>query len=468
MIDLNNLSLRFPNQNNFLLQNINLTLKQDSVIGLTGPSGGGKTLLGLVVSGVIPSFIQAEFEGTISKKIQKDTSRTQSAIVFQDPQFQLFSQTVYDELLFTPRNLGWQGNQVKEDLTNIVKGLNLEHILLQNPRQLSMGEIQRVALGAALMQRPHLLVLDEPTQYTDHFHLEKILKFVSGWTQKYNAAILLIEHHIPLLKQLCDKTYFLNKGILIEADLSENLFPEHYSKNTNSKEKLIQLNKINYEYQHGKTVLHDIDITIFRGESIAIIGPNGSGKSTLAKVICGLYKPSAGDIKMSGLPLSRNKNLYKEIGYVMQNPDQQIFSPTVKDECSFAPKNFGIPESVYTQRISKFLNDFQMKDFEDRDPFSLSYGEKRRLNIIGILAYQPEILILDEPTCALDFTNQKILLEKLVKIKNEGKTFLIITHDIKFAKSLCNRAVFLVDGKIAKDISMGEVEEKDVISFYNK
>jgi len=295
-----------------------------------------------------------------------------------------------------------------------------------------------------------------------------VLQFVSGWAQKHNAAVLLIEHHIPLLKQFCDRVHFLDNGRLKDKVLSENLFPVSSSISLNGKEPLIQLNNVYYHYQREKPVLRDINLTIFRGENIAILGPNGSGKSTLAKVICGLYKPRSGNIKTDGKPLSNSRSRYKKTGYVMQNPDQQIFAPTVNEECSFGPKNFGIEKTVYSTNISKFLSDFQMKNFEDRDPFSLSYGEKRRVNIIGVLAYNPEILILDEPTCALDFYNQKILLEQIKKLNADGKTFVIITHDLNFAKAVCNRAVLLNRGEIIKDNAMGEVGENDVISCYIK
>ena len=150
----------------------------------------------------------------------------------------------------------------------------------------------------------------------------------------------------------------------------------------------------------------------------------------------------------------------------MQNPDYQIFSPTVMEECSFGSRNFGIPESEYLPNISHYLRTFNMNGFEDRDPFSLSYGEKRRINITSVLSYEPEIIILDEPTCALDYVNQKILLEQLKILQNNGKTLILITHDLQFARAIAGRVLFLHSGNITKDAFLNEIREQDVFKHY--
>ncbi|MEA1997420.1 MAG: ATP-binding cassette domain-containing protein [Gemmatimonadota bacterium] len=465
MLRLRDISLRFPHGSGPLLRKVNLSLEEGSVTGLTGPSGGGKTLLGLVVSGVIPSLIRAELQGSVERALPDEPFRTESAIVFQDPSFQLFSRSVREELLFTPRNLGWPERETGADFEALVSGLNLGELLEQNPQELSMGELQRVALGSALMQRPQVLVLDEPTQYADSFNLARILRFVSLWAQEHKAAVLLIEHHVPLMKEFCRRIYYLDKGRLIENGLPVACFPDFPAGRCNTEKPLIRLSDIKYRYTDPKPVLRGVDLSVFRGESLAVLGPNGSGKSTLAKIICGLYKPRSGRIEFEGEPLLGGREWYKRVGFVMQNPDRQIFAPTVKEECSFGPANFGIPEKVYLPLISNTLSSFRMAGFEKRDPFSLSYGEKRRLNITGILAYSPEILIFDEPTCALDFENQKILLDLVLKMNAEGRTVIIITHDLTFARAACGRAVLLNRGRIAGEVPLIETGEKDVLAL---
>jgi len=150
----------------------------------------------------------------------------------------------------------------------------------------------------------------------------------------------------------------------------------------------------------------------------------------------------------------------------MQEPDRQIFASTVLDECSFGPQNFGVPRGEFEQLISMYLREFHLDGFEDRNPLSLSYGEKRRMNIIGVLTYDPPVIILDEPTSGLDHRNSMILLEHVKQWIARNKSVIIITHDLEFARAACHRAVFIDKGRIVRDASLKGVSDKDVIPLY--
>lgn len=468
MIELQNVSLRFPHNDNYLLKNITLSLPKGSITGLTGPSGCGKTLLGLTAAGIIPSLIPADLKGTVKRAFSKEPYKTNAAIVFQDPSFQLFAPTVNEELLFTPQNLGWDIKIVEDNYKQIISGLELKNLLSYDPRELSMGEIQRVAIGTALIQNPHILILDEPTQYIDPVHLRPVLLFITEWVKQHSITVLLIEHNTQLLRQVCSKLYFMDSGTIADNAAIKDSFPSASSVKTNERESFIRLSNVCYRYRHGKNVLNNITLNLRRNESVALLGPNGGGKTTLAKVLCGLYKPQSGTVTLTGEHPSGSNQKFKYISYVMQNPDCQIFAPTVKEECAFGPKNFGISESEYIPKISQYLRAFNMADFEERDPFSLSYGEKRRVNITSILAYDPEVIILDEPTCALDYANLKILLKQLKTLQDAGKTLIIITHNIQFARAIAHRALFINDGEIIGDAPLNEIREEDVSAYYSK
>jgi len=467
MLELSDVSLRFFHEKKKLLSSISLNVHKGSCVGLTGPSGGGKTLIGLIAAGVIPELIKAEIGGAIHRFTKKETHRTSSAIVFQDPSFQLLSNTVYDELLFTPRKLGWPDSEIEKDINEIVAGLDIEHLLNRNPRELSMGEVQRVAAGVALMQRPRIIVLDEPTQYLDRFHVEKTLEFVCEWAKRHRSSILLIEHHISLLNRFCNSTFIVENGTVTKTGLSEPVYPSNGLPAQHGTGPCITLSNVNFSYKQGKPVIKGITASISCGESVALLGPNGSGKSTLAKLICGLYKPVSGTIMLFNKKQTKAPQ-FRDIGYVMQEPDRQIFASTVFEECSFGPRNFDIPRNEYELSIPEYLSDFQIKGFEDRDPLSLSYGEKRRMNIIGVLAYNPSLIILDEPTSGLDHKNCLVLLEHLKRWIARGKTVIVITHDIMFAKAACHRAIFIDKGRIVRDTSLKGVCEEDVHPLYSK
>jgi energy-coupling factor transport system ATP-binding protein len=465
MVSLRDVSLRFPSSGRFLLDRVSLDLTEGMATGVTGPSGSGKTLLGLVAAGVIPGLIDAQLTGTVERSPQ-NAEQGNAAIVFQDPSFQLFSRNVRGELTFASEHSGRSSGDIQRDIDAIVEGLSLGSLLSRTPRDLSMGEIQRVAIGAALMQRPQVLVLDEPTQYMDPYNIRNTMEFVTGWRCEHGIAVLLIEHHLECLKTYCDTVYFLENGKISNFDgrkreLTRITVPEKASNETH-----IELHGVTYSYQETGSVLNDISLTLSKSEIVAILGPNGSGKSTLAKVLCGLYRPTTGTITHHDRPVKSSVSWYRSVGYVMQNPDHQLFAPTVFEECAYGPRNFDVPEQGYRVFITNALTDFHLEGYEERDPFTLSYGEKRRINIIGILAYDPHVLILDEPTCALDAANQVILLDQLERLNLAGKTIVIITHDIDFARAACTRAIFMRKGRIVRDCPVSELTEDDVVSLY--
>jgi len=217
-----------------------------------------------------------------------------------------------------------------------------------------------------------------------------------------------------------------------------------------------------------KYALKNINLRISKGESIAVLGENGAGKTTLAKNISGLLKPTRGSVKIDGLDtrsLSVAK-IAKKIGFVCHNPDHQFFAETVEEEIKFGLKNFGFSDGEIEKSISEALRVFGLEEYRHRSPFQLSGGEKKRLAIASIMVWNPELLILDEPTIGMDYA-QRINIQKILKnLVSEGRSILIITHDVDFAANLCKRAIVLSKGEVIGDgclrelLSNREVVEK--------
>lgn len=466
MLELGHVSLRFSHEDRTLLDDVSLTLGKNEWVGLTGPSGGGKTLIGLVAAGVIPDLIHADVGGSVHRPAQRCQNETAAAIVFQDPSFQLLSRTVRDELLYTPRQFGWPSGETAFDMERIVTGLDIESLLNRHPRELSMGEVQRVAVAAALMQRPRLLIMDEPTQYQDRYHVAGLLDFVADWTRRTGTSVMLIEHHAGLLSRFCARTYMVENGHTRPVIPFEPTFPVNGHPVPRESGLSTSLDDVSFHYTPGTPVLRHVTMSVSCGESVALLGPNGSGKSTLARIMCGLLNPVSGEVTLFGKPRT-NGSWFRHIGYVMQNPDRQIFAPTVRDECAYGPRNFGIPPERWEGDIERRLGEFGLEGFEGRDPLSLSYGEKRRMNIIGVAAYDPQVLILDEPTSGLDYGNRLILLDRIRSWNAGGRTVIVITHDYEFARAACRRAVLIEGGQVVDDLPIDELRENDVVSLYS-
>ncbi len=461
MLSLRNVTLRFGGDDDPLLSSVSLDLRPGEITGVTGPSGGGKTLLGLVAADVIPRVIPARLDGSVERTHGRQPESTSAAVVFQDPSFQLLARTVRDELLYTPRRFGWDMDGVTADLAGVVGSLDLGHLLDRHPRDLSTGEVQRVAVGAALMQRPALLVLDEPTQYQDLFHVERTLETVRRHAEDRGTAVLLIEHHTSLLERFCTRTLRMDGGGLSEWRPVEPVFPVNGLPVVTASSPCFDLKGVGFSYSGGGRALDDVTLSIKRGESVAVLGPNGSGKSTLARLLCGLSRPDSGTISRPG-----GKGIDGSTGYVMQDPDRQIFAPTVFEECAFAPRNHGVPEERYRPAIDNGLGRFGMDGFCGRDPLSLSCGEKRRMNVVSVTAADPDAVIFDEPTCGLDHDNRLRLLDRIRRWNADGLTVVVITHDLPFARAACRRGVFMNGGRIVRDGPLHGMEEKDVRALY--
>ncbi len=214
--------------------------------------------------------------------------------------------------------------------------------------------------------------------------------------------------------------------------------------------KVIEISDLRYSYPDGKIALENINLDIFEGESVGIVGANGAGKTTLILHINGIIRNNNGNIKVVDMEMT-DKNVRKirsKVGLVFQNPEDQLFSPTVFEDVSFGPLNMKLPADEVVKRTTNALEMVEMSGFENRSSHHLSEGEKKRISIATVLSMNPEILVLDEPTSNLDPKHRRELINLLKKI---NKTIIIVSHDLEAMLELCNRTVLMNKGKIIKD-----------------
>lgn len=224
---------------------------------------------------------------------------------------------------------------------------------------------------------------------------------------------------------------------------------------------MLKLENICFSYEKQNKILKNISLDIKKGEKTVFLGENGSGKSTLFFLLNGLLKPDSGEIYFNGEKLKYKKkdleNLRKKVGIVFQDPEVQIFAPTVYQEMAYGLQNLGYSNEKIEEKISEISAELNMKKILEKPCHHLSYGQKKRVTIASILAMEPEILVLDEPTAWLDFKNIKKTLEMIKNLCKRGKTLVISTHDIDFAYEVADYIYILNEGQIVKQGTRYEI-----------
>ncbi|MGV8143004.1 MAG: ATP-binding cassette domain-containing protein [Methanothermobacter sp.] len=218
---------------------------------------------------------------------------------------------------------------------------------------------------------------------------------------------------------------------------------------------IIETENISYVYPDGTKALEDVDFKAKKGEIVALLGPNGAGKSTLFLHFNGILKPTSGSVKLDGEPLGyQKKDLLKvrqKVGIVFQNPDDQLFAPTVMEDVSFGPLNIDLPEDEVKMRVKDALKRVGMEGYEKKPPHHLSGGQKKRVAIAGILAMKPKIMVLDEPTSGLDPKGASQIMQLLYQLNKEGITIVISTHDVDLVPLYAYSVYIISKGKIIKE-----------------
>lgn len=222
---------------------------------------------------------------------------------------------------------------------------------------------------------------------------------------------------------------------------------------------MIAFKDVSYSYAPGSMALKGVNLLVGKGELVAILGENGAGKTTLIKHINGLLKPTEGTVLVDGKDTRgcTVASLARSVGLVFQNPDHQLFAETVEKELGFAPSNFGFPEDEASRRIQWALKEFALEAYRERPPFLLSGGERKRLALASVLCYDPSIIILDEPTTGQDSRQKERLAHLLKRLNGEGKTVIIVTHDMEFVADFIPRVILLSRGQVIAEGLTGEI-----------
>ena len=213
---------------------------------------------------------------------------------------------------------------------------------------------------------------------------------------------------------------------------------------------VLDVRRLAYAYPDGHQALYGVDLHVHRGERVALLGPNGAGKTTLVLHLNGILLPGSGSVTVSGLPVTRENLLEvrRRVGVVFQDPDDQLFMPSVRQDVEFGPANLGLRGADLEARVTHALDQVGMLEYIDRPPHHLSFGQRRRVAVATVLAMEPEVLVLDEPSSNLDPASRRELADILRRL---DVTVLMVTHDLPYALELCPRSVILSDGVVVAD-----------------
>ncbi|MFP1714127.1 energy-coupling factor transporter ATPase [Gardnerella vaginalis] len=466
----------------WILDGIDLEIAYGQRIAIIGKNGSGKSTLAKIIAGLsspdsgivtLCGIKVFEANNVDSKAYQK--ARESIGALFQSPEDQIVTTVVEDDVAFGLENLCASKEFMKQNISNALRAVNMENHRFSDPSNMSGGQQQRVAIASSIATKSKLLVLDEPTSMLDSCAKEDVNKLFNK-LQTSGTTIVQVTHKISECKN-ADRILMLENGKLRDVSLLEldEFFTEKspaviesksMTENAKKSNTAIEISNLNVSYTNSQSpIIRDYSLSVKSCEIVAIMGKNGCGKSTLAKAICALIKYDSGSICVNGIKISEKtsksqmREIRKNIGYVMQLPEQQLFAQTVFEDVAYGPKNFGLEGRELHSRVLNALKSLHIEHLAQKSPFELSGGQQRLAAIAGVLACNPKILVLDEPTAGLDFEYAKIVLKILSDLHNKGITIIVITHDLNEAKSLGARIVTLESRK-KKEIQEHAQDEK--------
>jgi energy-coupling factor transport system ATP-binding protein len=431
------LSFAYPGSTGLALQDVSACLAPGQVTLVLGSSGSGKSTLLRAFAGLVPHFHGGRFSGKVEVG-GLDTRRHGPAelagtvaTLFQDPEDQVVFTRVLNEVAFGLENVGTPPSQIEARAHAALASVGAQHLAERPVTELSGGELQRVCLAATLALEPRLLLLDEPTSQLDPEAAHSVLDL----TRERGIAVLMTEQRPALPLELCDRVLFLDHGRVVfdgpRDDALEWLARHHPAFVASPKpaaprqtgELVCRVDDVSFAYHDSLFVLQDASLDLSRGELVALTGPNGCGKTTLAKLAAGLLEPGSGSIERRG-----------RATYLSQDPGRYVLRERVDEEVAV-----GVGGDIVTAR--RALARLGLAGYEDRPPRDLSSGERERLALAAVLAPEPDLLVLDEPTRGVD-PERKLELAALLREATDRAT-LVITHDLAFARAVADRTVSL-------------------------
>lgn len=519
MINIEEFTFYYADTERPALKDINLEIRDGEFVLITGPSGGGKSSLCRCLNGLIPHFYGGRMRGKVEVNgldISKHPTRelaTRVGMVFQDPENQLVTTDVEREIAFGLENLAFPRSVIARRIEEALDAVGIPTIRHRQIHELSGGEKQKVAIASVLALHPDILVLDEPTSELDPRGAEEVLTVVERLNNELGITVILIEHRLDRVVHYADRIVLLDDGHIVAdgepreifnngrasqigvgvppiIELSHRLKDEGFELNhtpltvkegrimldsvfRNSPHKkiseknetkstdgpVIEIKNLYHTYREGITALQNVNLVIYPGEFVAIMGRNASGKTTLVKHLNGLLKPTKGEVMVNGTNTREATiaELAREVGFIFQNPNQHLLADTVEEEVTSTLHNLGVERDEIEMRTHQALERLDLIKYRHQYPRSLSGGERQRVALASVIAAQPRILVLDEPTRGMEYRLKDELMRFLNRYRQEGNTIILVSHDVETIAGHAERVVLMSEGKVIADGSKRDI-----------
>ncbi|MCR5651987.1 MAG: ABC transporter ATP-binding protein [Lachnospiraceae bacterium] len=514
LVEFDHFGFKYNAQQKPTLSDISLSVKRGEKVLIAGPSGCGKSTMVHCINGLIPFSYKGEMTGSlkISGKESRDldlfTISKTVGTVLQDTDAQFVGMTVAEDIAFALENSCVIREEMKERVLRIAGTVNVQDHLHHAPGELSGGQKQRVSVAGVMVDDVEVLLFDEPLANLDPATGREAIELIDKLQEETGAAVIIVEHRLEdVLWRHVDRVVLMNEGriisntdadtllcskLLSETGIREPLYvqalkyagvflaPEkkpsdpalpgldekdkemvrRWFENSGDdspsgrKHPLLEVRDLCFSYEkRNRRALDGISAAIYEGSMTAIVGTNGAGKSTFSKVICGFETASSGEMIFEGIDLKSlsMKERAEHIGYVMQDPNHMISQTMIYDEVAFGLRNRGVPEDEVQSRVEDALKICGLYRMRNWPVSALSYGQKKRVTIASILVLRPKMLILDEPTAGQDYRHYTDIMEFLVKLRDQGITIVMITHDMHLMIEYADRAIVFSNGRIIAD-----------------
>lgn len=510
---------------NWAVKDVDFLADKGEMIAILGRNGSGKSTFARHLNGLL-----VPQEGTViiggqdlSKVSVLSSIRRQVGMVFQNPDNQIVGNTLAEDVGFGLENLGMSSVDIWDKIDEMLELTGLAAYKYSNTSRISGGQKQKLAIASAMAMMPECIVLDEATSMLDPQGARDMLELVQKLHREKNITVIMVTHKISEAL-MADRVYILDNSKIVAEGTPEDVFTDverlkkygleipvrmkleagipvdicsEYKKKhlqisqdagvsadhigdsgnslSNLRRCIVELQNVSYSYMNGNEeykALSDINLKIYEGQVVSVIGQTGSGKSTLLQMINKLIAPQSGHVYLYETDVQRVRNIKdirRRIGYVFQFPESQLFENTVLKDVMYGPINFGMSKEEAERAAENALDLVGVpKKYADYSPFELSGGLKKRVAIAGILAYEPEILILDEPACGLDGESREQLWN-LIRTLNREKnvTIILVSHDMEDVYEMSERVLLMDHGRIVYDGgTVGFFDDKELLDRY--
>ncbi len=525
IIEFKDFTFRYKTQANPTLHDINLTIYEGEKVLILGPSGSGKSTLSNCVNGLIPFSEKGEIKGSL--KVDGMETQTASLFklskivgtVLQDSDAQFVGLSVGEDIAFALENENMPRSEMLPKVEDAARIVGMEDFLEHLPYALSGGQKQKVALAGVMHDKVKVLIFDEPLAALDPHMGMVAVDLIDRICREQNRTALIIEHRLEdVLYRPVDRIILMAEGRIVAAMEPEELLRsgllktygireplyltamkyagcslgkeqklsdpdkleltnenrecmEKFFKETaatyepRAEEVLIHVDQVSFSYDEAM-VLKDVNCTIRKGEKLALIGKNGAGKTTLARLICGVNRPTKEQILIQGENYTTLsiKEIGERIGYVMQNPNQMLVKDIIRDEVEMALKLRGYSAEEVESRTKRALEMCDLYSMRNWPVSSVSYGQRKRITIAAVLALEPDVIILDEPTAGQDYRHYVEIIQFINELNEKyGKTIVLITHDMHLAIENTDRAIVFAEGEMIADDKVFKVLSDDKV-----